>query len=184
VTRKAKDGRIAIVEKTIVTEKRLTKLEQRAQAQHMMMRRLFGGKDASVKGLAEEFDLVPATISKRLALARTDGVPDEARQIFIQEMLPAAMAVVQEVMAGEDRKLAFAAAKMVIEGLDAIGQPQVGVSDGKTVVEESFEAWRTRVTRRVSGIHSEGIEAGPSSPPAEGSENRPEPLPVLEGITI
>ena len=179
VARTMPDGRLGIVEKTIVSEKRLTAVERRAQASAMMMRRLFGGREASIEGLAKEFDLNKATVTKRLALARNDGVPDEAREVFIREMLPASMAVIQEVLTGDDRKLAFAAAKMVIEGLEAMRAEPTGAGSGDPGVQESFELWRAKFTR-----HRVDQPSAPAETPADGSGDVIEALPLLEGASV
>lgn len=179
VARRMPDGRLGIIEKGTVREKRLTPVEMRAQASAMMMRRLFGGHDATIEGLAKEFDLNKATVTKRLALARADGVPDQAREVFIQEMLPASMAVVQEVLAGDDRKLAFAAAKMVIEGLEAMRAESSGTGSSERGFEESFELWRAKFTR-----HRVDQPSAPASTPADGGSDVIEALPLPESAPI
>lgn len=142
------NGRLGIVERTVETQKKLTKAEQLAQATAMMHRRLFDPA-ASIGKLADDFGLDRATVTRRLALARTDGVPDEARQIFIREMLPASMAVLQEVLAGDDKKLAFQAAKLIIEGLKAIELPEADKPAAQE--EETLELFRERIKVVRSG---------------------------------
>lgn len=135
------DGRI--LERHYPADKpRLSKADQLAQATAMYHRRLFG--DGTIAKLAEDFNLHPTTVNKRLRLARTDGVPAEAREAFISDMLPAAMAVVREAMGQvEDRKLALAAAKMVIEGLEAMKVSAAAADSNQQ--EESLEIYRERI---------------------------------------
>jgi hypothetical protein len=175
--RRMPNGRLGIVERTVETQKKLTKAEQMAQATAMMHRRLFD-PSASISKLADDFGLEPATVSRRLALARTDGVPDEARQIFIREMLPASMAVLQEVLSGDDRKLAFQAAKLIIEGLKAIELPEADKPAAQE--EETLELFRERIkvirSGRTSPPSSEGaidasiVQADEAAPPQEHAQ--------------
>lgn len=176
VVRRMPDGTLAILERPVVVKSKLTKADQHAQASAMMLRRLFDR--ASVQELAQEFGLEQATITRRLALARTDGVPDEARQIFIREMLPSAMAVVQEVMAGEDRKLAFQAAKLVLDGLEAMKTaPAAHGALGGPGDDDVYEIWREKVkiTKRTDS-------AAVTHPRPPGS-SRPEHA-VIDGVCV
>lgn len=175
VARRMPDGRLGIVERHLaVTEKKLSKSEQLAQATAMYQRRLFD-PNASINNLAEEFGLCKETVTARLALARKDGVPDQAREVFIQEMLPAAMAVLMEALRDGDRKVAV----KVIELLKAAELPE----DAKPALDtdaDSLEVWRERIkivrkpneqtanTSRdvqAAGDSIEGTLLPPTSPP-------------------
>lgn len=121
---------------------RLRNDEKAAQASLIMMRRLAG--DASLAQLGEEFNLDPRTIQRRLALAKTDGVLDRARSVFVSDMLPQAMVVLQEALAGDDLKLAVDVAKSIVSGLKAMeGIPSATITH---TVEESFEHFRQRLS--------------------------------------
>lgn len=177
VARRMPDGRLGIVEKHMSTEKRLSKAEQLAQATALMHRRLFD-PNASIGNLAEEFGLAKETITSRLALARKDGVPDQAREIFIQEMLPMSMAVLMEALRGEDKKLAATIALKIVDGLKAMElpdepKPEAG-SDG-----DSFEIFRERI-RVVRASDKAEVQAG--SPEAAGSTIEVTPLPFARSI--
>lgn len=122
---------------------RLSSDEQRAQATAMMVKRLFGDSLATI---ADAYGVTRRTVERRLAAARLDGVPDAARQVFIDEMLPQSMAVLQEALRGDDMKLAVQVAIKVVDGLkvmEAAGAPGAGA------VEESLEVWRATRTVRV-----------------------------------
>jgi hypothetical protein len=137
---------------------RLSRSEQLAQAEALWQRRLFG---ASVPELAEEFGLSENTVSRRLKLAEGSGVPAHAREILIREGLPLAFAVAMETMRQqEDRKLAFAAAKMFIEGLEVMKTP-AGSGDGSAGDGESYELYRERI--RVVRTERPGDGVGAST---------------------
>lgn len=194
VARRMPDGRLGIVERHLSTEKRLTKSEQLAQATAIMHRRLFDPK-ATMDQLSEEFGLCKETVRSRLALARDDGVPAQAREIFINDMLPLAMVVLQEALLGEDKKLAVTVALKINEGLKAMelpkdDKPADGAGDG-----DSFEIFRERIkvvraaqSPTLSGDGPEGdrgtieILAIPASQPARpDAEPAQDPTPTREG---
>ena len=130
------------------------KEEALAQAARMMSMRLFEHK--TVAEIAKEYGMERATESRRLKLARENGVPEEARTIFIREMLPAAMAVVLDTLKSTDEKLRMSAAKMVIEGLDAMKPPEDEQAARKAGAgdNDEYEVWRERIkiTRKsISG---------------------------------
>lgn len=128
---------------------------RRLAATAVMVRRLNG---ESVQDIADSLGVHRSTVHERIKEARRDGVPSAARAIFISDMLPSAMAVIEEALAGTDMKLALSAAKMVIDGLDAI-KPPAGASGAG---EETFELFRERfvVRRPIAGhIDGETVEA-------------------------
>lgn len=147
---------------------KLSKVEKRAQATLMMMERLFGGPDATLARIGEKYHMDPRTVQRRLRQARTDGVPEQARDIFIREMLPQSMAVLQDALTGDDLRLATMVALKVVEGLKAMEAPPPELAEG---VEETLEVWKqTRVTLRRSappeGASPEGdIIDTPALPP-------------------
>lgn len=121
------------------------KSEQLAQATQMLAMRLFEGK--TVQAIADEMGVDRVTVSRRLRLARKEGVPEEARTIFIREMLPAAMAVVMESLKSTDEKIRNASAWKLINGLEAMKLPEderearkAGAGD-----DDTYEVWRERV---------------------------------------
>lgn len=141
--RRHPNGRLAIMHRQYSQPKpKLNREEQHAQAQLMVVKRIFGEDNTSVAGLSKEFDVSEATVQKRLTLARQTKIPDQVREYFIKEMLPASMAVVQEALAGDDLKLALQAAKMVIEGLEAMKAPQQQM---EVTSDDSLEVWRERI---------------------------------------
>lgn len=147
----------------------LERRDQLAQASAMMMERLFSG--ASLQTLQDKFGVSEGTVKRRLEMARQDGVPDEARRVFIQEMLPTAMAVVQEALLSEDEKIRTQAAWKVIDGLRAM--ELIGHADGPPAQgEESLEFWRARFTRPAP--------LAPSNP-ASDAEGRGD---VVEGAVV
>lgn len=168
-TRKAKP------EEASTNNSRLTdKSERLAQATEMLARRLFQHK--TVQEIADEFGMERATVSRRLALARREGVPEEVRNIMIREGLPAAMAVVLEALKSPDEALRNKTAWKMLDGLKALEIPdeekdarKLGGSDG-----DSYEVWRERikVTKRAVDsargdiIDATRIEALPPGPPA------------------
>lgn len=159
VARRMPDGRLGIVEKHMTTNKKLTREEQLAQATAMMHRRLFD-PNASIQNLADEFGLCKETVTSRLQQARKDGVPAQAREIFIQEMLPLSMAVLLEVLRGEDKKLAAQVALKVTDGLKAmeLNPDQPAAEEGDTL--EIFRE-RIKVVRQTqpSSVQADGQEA-------------------------
>lgn len=142
--------------------------EQRAQASLMMMQRLCNNTTTSQIG--DEFGVTPRTVTRRLALARADGVPDAARQIFIDEMLPESMVVLQEALRGDDAKLAVQVALKVVDGLKAMELPAAA----SAVADESLEIWRERIKLTRS-------TAVPSSPAGDGASPAGE---TVEGVCI
>lgn len=144
-TRRMPDGRVGIVERPVETRGRLGKTDARAQAAAMLVKRLFDADRPTIAELGEEFGLSERTASARLQIARQDGVPDEVRVIAIREMLPASLAVIQEVLQGDDLKLAAQTAWKVIDSLKAIELPERERQPGE--VEETLEAWRMKITR-------------------------------------
>lgn len=126
---------------------------RRLAATQVMVRRL---KGESVQDIADSLGVHRSTVHERIKEARRDGVPSAARAIFISDMLPSAMAVIEEALAGTDMKLALSAAKMVIDGLDAI-KPPAGASGAG---EETFELFRERfvVRRPIAGVIEGSVE--------------------------
>lgn len=130
-----------------IEERRLTKPEQRLQAVALLQRRMFDPSRPTIAQLAKELGLNRHTVADRLKLAREDGVPDEARLIVIRDMLPAAMAVVQEALTSTDMKVAMQAAKLVLDGLEAIQVPKLDSPERAlgAFKEETLEVWRERI---------------------------------------
>ena len=168
--------------------------DRRAQATMMMVRRLMG--EGTIKELAADFHLLPKTINNRLSLARTDGVPDMARQIFIDEMLPQSIVVLKDALDGDDMKLAVQVALKIVDGLKALELPPAQQPAGTAgTVEESFEIWKARRIVHPSPsadvIHASGHEvidvealpAGDSGAPAEADANEAEPVCVRASTT-
>lgn len=131
--------------------KQAAKEDRLAQATVMLQRRLF--EHRTCQEIADEFGVSRETVSRRLQLARREGVPEEARTIFIREMLPAAMAVVLETLKDPDKHLRFKAAKMVVDGLNAMDGSEDEKEARKTGASEgdTYEVWREkiRVTKRA-----------------------------------
>lgn len=125
---------------------KLSAVEKRAQATLMMMERLFGGPSGTLKALGEKYHMDPRTVQRRLALARQDGVPDEAREVFIREMLPQSMAVLQEALTGTDLRLAVTVALKIVDGLKAMDAPAAAAV--ATGMEETLESWKAELTVR------------------------------------
>lgn len=151
-------------------------------------RRLFG---AGISELAEEFGVSVDTVERRLRMAKDAGVPAHAREIVIRDMLPLAFAVAMDTMRQtDDRKLAFAAAKMVFEGLKVMDSP-AGSGEGGNGDTDSYEVWRERIrvvrTERpgdsvqpaggASVIDASPVPAGDSGETPPGSVPAPEPFP-------
>lgn len=116
-----------------------------------MVKRLMG--EGTIAELSEDFNLDRSTVKRRLEQARTDGVPDIAREVFINEMLPESMVVLQEALRGDDMKLAVQVALKIVDGLKAMehpatANPQVH-TDSNQVIEESLELWKAKITRKV-----------------------------------
>ncbi len=156
----------------------------------MMVRRLMG--EGTIKELAADFNLQPKTINNRLVLARSDGVPDAARRIFIDEMLPHSMVILKEALDGQDMKLAVKVALKIVEGLKTfdlpVAQHPVGLA---STVEESFEIWKARRIVHTSPpadvIHAaaqndlrvidvEAIPPGEAGAPADTDADEVEPV--------
>lgn len=148
---------------------------RRLAATQVMVRRLNG---ESVQDIADSLGVHRSTVHERIKEARRDGVPSVARAIFISDMLPSAMAVIEEALAGTDMKLALSAAKMVIDGLDAIKPPPGSTGAG----EETFELFRERfiVRRPIAGaIDGETVEAGASQTGAQAGGDDPQNVQLL-----
>ncbi len=131
------------MERTYKPKARLNREEQLTQSQLMVMQRVFGEENTTTKELAEQYNLAPKTVSGRMALAKQSKVPEKVREYFITELLPKSMAVVSEALACDDLKLALQAAKMVIEGLEAMKDPNeqtIQVSE-----DDSLEIWREKL---------------------------------------
>lgn len=183
VARRVPNGRLGIIEKVKTTSKspRLNEDEQRAQATLMMTRRLFG--DGTVARLSEEFGVAPATVNRRLDIARRDGIPDEVRRCFIEEMLPTSMVVLQDALRGDDLKLAVQVALKIVDGLKALDTPR---DDVAATVEETFEVWRAKhtVSRPLAApasastnvIDTSAVETDATGDAAPGSPERPLPV--------
>lgn len=149
---------------------------QLAQATAMMSRRLFDHK--TVEEIAEEFGVERSTVHRRLKLAKKVGVPEEARNIFINDFLPAAMAVVQEGLKSDNEKIRTGLAWKLIDGLKALDPPEdetlarkMGAGDG-----DDFEVWRERIKVTRNKI----VDAGQQVAGAR----RADPAPVPEVIDI
>lgn len=161
VARRLSSGRLAIVEKlTGPSPARLNSDERRAQATAMMVRRIFG--EGSTADLADRFNVSERTVDRRLAKARQLGVPEEARRVFVEEMLPQSMAVMQEALRGDDMKLAVTVALKVVDGLRALELPPDPAA-ARPIVEESLELWRSRVTRRYDPGAARDAEVDPTA---------------------
>lgn len=161
---------------------RLAHVDQVAQAALLYQHRLFG--DKTIATLSDEFGIPERTVRRRLALAREDGIPEEVREIFIQEMLPSAMAVVQQAMRSDDEKLRLSAAKMVIEGLDAmkLPTPPDGMRPGQAGSDdESMEVWRERikiVKRSASACVIDALPAADAPVDEAADPAAPPPVPI------
>lgn len=118
---------------------------------NMMLARLYQG--TSTKELAEKAGMSGDAINDRLNVAKSIGVPEVAREIFIKEFLPASMAVLQEALVGEDLKLAVQVALKVVAGLEVMEDPVK--KDHSQMEPESLEAWRVKFTKKVAPI--EGV---------------------------
>lgn len=65
-------------------------LVQRAQAKIMLAKRLSG---SSLSEIAEQFQVSPQTINRRIKLAMREGLLDEATDTVIDDLVPKALAV-------------------------------------------------------------------------------------------
>lgn len=165
--------------------------ERLVQAADIMTRRLF--QHQTVQDIADDMGMSTVTVSRRLALARKEGIPQEARTIFIKEMLPAAMAVVLDTLKSPDEKLRLSAAKMIIDGLEAMRDPDDRGSSTPSTKPgdgDSYEVWRERikVTKRAVDsarrpasaglvIDASPIAPGDASPDATAGTASPLALP-------
>lgn len=152
---------------------RINKSEARAQAALMMVERLKG--NGSVKRLAEHFGVAPRTVNNRLALARQDGVPDQAREIFIDSLLPESMAVLQEALQGEDLKLAVQVASKIVDGLKILEGPKEDSPATVAGATETLELFRARLTRKKT-------EENESASPIIDAESIPDPIGVYRAV--
>lgn len=121
------------------------KEDQLAQASAMLAARLFDHK--SMNEVAAQFGVVRSTVSKRLRLARKEGIPEQARTIFIREALPAAMAVVLDSLKSPDERIRLSAAKMIIDGLEAMKLPEDEQAARKAGArdDDTYEVWREKI---------------------------------------
>lgn len=126
--------------------------ERRAQATLMMVKRIFGGM--TVKDIGEEFSVSSATAGRRLAQARQDGVPEAARELFIEQMLPTSMAVLKEALEGEDMKLAVQVALKVVDGLNVMDAPKAE----PTHTEETLVEFRARISKSTYPADAPAID--------------------------
>lgn len=140
----------------------------------LMMRRLSG--DASLAKLGEEFNLDPRTVQRRLSLARDLGVLAEARKVFVSEMLPQSMAVLQEALDGDDLRLATMVALKVVEGLRAIEGGTATPSSAAAGVEETFERFRERIIVKRTATDVKADPPAAASPAENISVSGPGPL--------
>lgn len=144
-------NRIIIVAKTVKgTKPKTDPNDIRMDGINMMLARLYQG--TSTKELAAKAGMSGDAVNDRLNIAKSIGVPEVAREIFIKEFLPASMAVLQEALVGEDLKLAVQVALKVVAGLEVMENPD---KQSSPVGEpESLEAWRVKFTKpkAVEGV--------------------------------
>lgn len=156
----------------------LNKDDKRAQAAMMMVQRL--GQSKTIEELSKEYNVSKRTVDRRLARARVDGVPDEARRLIINDFLPLSLAVCKEALNGDDMKIAVQVALKIIDGLDVMKDPDKADAESvhaKNVIEDSFEVYRARVIRRHQATDAtDSIEATAARVDAEAGGSEPETL--------
>jgi hypothetical protein len=139
--------------------------EKRVQATAMLARRLFGDK---ITEIADEFQVNPKTVYRRLSDARASGALSDCRSIIIESMLPKAMAVMQEALEGDDMKIAVQVALKIVDGLEALKGPD-GHAGAAGTVEETLEHWRARRVTRVGtladAVDGDLVDATPAAAP-------------------
>lgn len=127
----------------------------------MMLDRLSGG--ASISKLATKYDVAPATVKRRLATTREEGVLDKARRIFLDDMLPQSMGVLQAALKSDDERTAVKVALAIVAGLKAM-DGMAAAAGGAGAVEETLEAWRIK---RV--VHHPAAVSDPRPPRPTGA---------------
>jgi hypothetical protein len=135
----------------------LRKEEQEGRAGLMMARRLTGHY---LTEIAKEFQASTEEVKESLQEARRKALHTKALDFITNQLMPKALAVYAAALDGGDVEVAT----KVLEGLGVLGaKGQVnllmGGGDGSA---ETFESWRLRVTRNVTGDPGSGLTALPA----------------------
>jgi predicted transcriptional regulator len=169
VARRGPDGELIIETKTptkqLTSRSKLTPAEERAQTAMMMAERLV--KNKTYRQIASEFGLERKTVEKRIHKAEREGLDQNIHDVFVEEMLPSALAVVKQSLDSDDEKIRVQVAFKVIDGLGVMKQ-----KDDSNNGQETLEVFRARLVRN-SKSDDRDDEFGPDDDYIDGEASAP-----------
>jgi hypothetical protein len=113
----------------------------------MLMRRLQGD---SIRQIQERFNVSRATVGRNLEKARKKAYLQLGQELIVTELFPSAIGAVKAAIEQGELDLAANTALRLLEGMHILGRHAQGpAADEGVTVEESFEAIRRRIVRRV-----------------------------------